>query len=594
MAGTGRENDDPSGDDRRLTALARTGLSPAADDRMERVCRLVARLLDVPVALVSLVDDRRQFFPGAHGLDGDLADARQTPLSQSVCRDVVATQSFVRIDDMANDERYDCHPARHELGVGAYLGVPLVDGSGHVLGSLCAISPDARPWSDDDVALMLDLAVGASADLRARIAMSIANEARIETSAAHERMRVLLQAADALSSTLDPDASVSRMLDAIVPSMARWAAVYLVPTAGTDAQIMVRHSDPSLDSVLLDFAATPRDDEYDPPIVRAIIQGDAPYVSTPASMRPNMPPDLAKILEQLGLGAGLAVPIVAQSGILGALLLVGNADAPPFPMSEIQVAIDLGARAGMAMENARLYKRQREVALTLQRSLLPPLHRIDGIELAAVYRPASSGVEVGGDWYDAVAMPSGAVCLSIGDVTGHSTAATAVMGKLRGALHSRALDGLSPMHMLAKLDRDAPALLDDHLATCLVGCLERTGDQLGFAWSSAGHLPPAVICADGRVEMLEVRNDVLIGVMAAPQRQEHQVVLEAGSRLVFYTDGLVERRDQPLDAGIGQLRTVLGTLDPRLSPAEWCEAIVNAMAPDGSDDVAVLVVVPVA
>ena len=247
----------PSDEERRLAAIGRTGLSNVADDRMERVCRMVARLLEVPVALVSIVDDTRQFFPGAHGLPPELADDRQTPLRQSLCRYVVAAAEPLRIDDLAGDARHGSHPAGPELGIGAYLGVPLVDGAGRVLGSLCAISDEPRTWTDDDTSLLVDLALGVSSDLRARISMSIANEARVETSIAHERLRMLLQASDALASSLDPDIALGGMLDTVVPSLARWAAVYFAPVDDVGPSIVVRHTDSSLDDALKAFVETP-------------------------------------------------------------------------------------------------------------------------------------------------------------------------------------------------------------------------------------------------------------------------------------------------------------------------------------------------
>jgi GAF domain-containing protein len=574
---------------RRLRALARTGLSADADDRMERACRMVARLLDVPVALVSLVDATRQFFPGAHGLLGDLAIERETPLAQSLCKEVVASHRPLRIEDLPRDAHHRGHPAGSALGVGAYLGVPLIDSGGNVLGSLCAISPEARTWSDDDVTMLVDLAIGVSSDLRSRIAMSIANEARVETSAAHERLRTILQAADALASSLEPDVALSRMLDVVVPSMARWAAVYFAPDVDAAARIVVRHADPSLDHALRAFVDTPREDEYDPPAIRAVISGESPFVLTPPALRPGMPADLVRTLEQLGVGPGLVVPVSARTEITGALLVVGETGAPEYSIGEIQVMIDLGARAGMAIENSRLYGRQRDVALTLQRSLLPPLPAIDGMDLAAIYRPASSGVEVGGDWYDAVRLPTNAACLTIGDVTGHSVAATAVMGKLRGVLHSYAADELGPNGMLAKIDRDAAGLLDGLMATCLVACIEFDRDRPHLVWSSAGHLPIVLAEPDGRVEVLDVGTDILVGALPSPARHLHERTLEPGSWLVFYTDGLVERRDQPLDAGLQELVATIASLDLHAPPGDWCEAIVRSMAPDGSDDVAVLV-----
>ncbi|SDF17542.1 Bacteriophytochrome (light-regulated signal transduction histidine kinase) [Blastococcus aurantiacus] len=245
-----------------------------------------------------------------------------------------------------------------------------------------------------------------------------------------------------------------------------------------------------------------------------------------------------------------------------------------------------------------LYARSRSVvraAETLQRSLLTEPVQPDGLELAVRYVPAAREAQVGGDWYDVFGLPDGSTILVIGDVVGHDSQAAATMGQLRGLLRGIAYSGSGgPTEVLTQLDGAIQGLGLGALATVLVGRLERPEGADGatlLRWASAGHLPPLLRSPDGPVRPLDAaRAGLLLGVDPTRPRTEQQVLLEPGSTLLLYTDGLVERRDQVFDDGVDLLAAALGDLRD-LPVDELCDALLARLLPDGAEDDVALVAV---
>ncbi|MBM0260925.1 GAF domain-containing protein, partial [Micromonospora sp. 4G55] len=190
-------------DPARLRALAETGLDAEPDEAFDRFARLVSDLLEVPVALVSLVTGERQFFPGAVGLPEPWAARRQTPLSHSFCQHVVDIEIPMVLPDARLYPRVRNNLAIAELGVVAYAGMPLTDLDGRVLGSLCAIDSKPRAWTADQLRTLADLAAACSSELRLRIALDGAEEARRRVEEAHERLKLLSALSETLTGTLD-------------------------------------------------------------------------------------------------------------------------------------------------------------------------------------------------------------------------------------------------------------------------------------------------------------------------------------------------------------------------------------------------------
>lgn len=225
------------------------------------------------------------------------------------------------------------------------------------------------------------------------------------------------------------------------------------------------------------------------------------------------------------------------------------------------------------------------VVETLQRSLLPQaLPDVEGLRLAARYVPGTAH-RVGGDWYDALLLPDGTLAVAIGDVAGKGLAAAATMGEVRSALRAYALDESDPARVLAKADRLVAR--GNQMVTAVIATLDpRTGR---WRHASAGHPPPLVLHADGRAEFLDHdrRGPLMVYEPAEPAER----VLTAGARVVLYTDGLIERRDEPLDASLERLRAVAADSGAGLDVDRLCDVLL-ATAPTGAarDDVALLVV----
>jgi len=250
------------------------------------------------------------------------------------------------------------------------------------------------------------------------------------------------------------------------------------------------------------------------------------------------------------------------------------------------------SRARQRDAERRTSQLERALSESLQRSLLTPPPKADGLDLAVRYRSALEQVQVGGDWYDAFVLPDGRLTVAVGDVTGHDLDAAAAMGQLRNLLR-----GIShtlrhfPSRVLAGLDDTVYGLGVGTFATVVLADVEREG-PLGrrqVRWSNAGHPPPALIAPDGTVTLLSTRPELLIGVRPNAPRTDHTIVLEPGSSLVLYTDGLVERRGQSLDEGLAELAAAL-VGQQGSSADELCDHLLGAFGPTSEDDVVLAVV----
>jgi serine phosphatase RsbU (regulator of sigma subunit) len=275
------------------------------------------------------------------------------------------------------------------------------------------------------------------------------------------------------------------------------------------------------------------------------------------------------------------------------LSLVRCGDRPPAGPDDVALAVDVGRRGALALDNARLYGRQLRVAETLQHSLLTPPPQPPGLELAVRYRAAVSEDLVGGDWYDAFDLPDGATLLVIGDVTGHGVEAAAAMAQLRSAVRTLAYDSPGgPAGTLDRVDRVLAGLHVGTLATALVARLETAppGEPRLLRWSSAGHLPPLLLAADGGVRLLTTPPERLLGTGDPGDRTDHRATLAPGETLVLVTDGLVEHGRIDIDSGLDRLCGVLGELAGH--PVDLlCDRLLDRiLTGPADDDVAILAV----
>ena len=241
------------------------------------------------------------------------------------------------------------------------------------------------------------------------------------------------------------------------------------------------------------------------------------------------------------------------------------------------------------MARARDHVREHDVAVALQHSLLPlVLVQRRTVSIATRYEAGAEGLDVGGDWYDAVELPDGHIGLAVGDVVGRGLEAAAAMGQLRSAMRALALRGGGPATVLEGLDAFAQATEGTQMATVVYAELDpRTGE---LAYASAGHLPPALVPRDGPARLLEDGRSPLLEVVTDGRERPSATTLMAdGDALVLYTDGLTERRDEPLETGLERMLRALGQASD-LDPDGICDLLLRRVAPPGSrsDDVALL------
>jgi hypothetical protein len=231
---------------------------------------------------------------------------------------------------------------------------------------------------------------------------------------------------------------------------------------------------------------------------------------------------------------------------------------------------------------------ERELSETLQRSLLTAPVQTDRVQLAVRYHPAAEGAQIGGDWYDSFRLPDGRLTVVVGDVTGHDRHAAAAMSQIRNLLR-----GISytlrkpPARVLAALNEAMTGLAVDAFATVVVAQIDPETDEL--RWTNAGHPPPVLLAPDGAVHVLAARPEVMLGTRATPRRANHATVLAPGTAVVFYTDGLIERRGADFDTGLAELtEAVRGCRG--LDAEEICDRLLETFAVGTEDDVVLAVV----
>ncbi|MGQ0678311.1 MAG: SpoIIE family protein phosphatase [Actinomycetota bacterium] len=285
----------------------------------------------------------------------------------------------------------------------------------------------------------------------------------------------------------------------------------------------------------------------------------------------------------------LSVPLCGEDGSnLGMIQLSGKLEGQ-FTGADEALLVQLAQLASLAIEKIRLYEREHSIAETLQRSLLPAsFPEIPGLRVAARYLPGAAGVAVGGDWYDLFALAGGRLGVAVGDVEGRGLAAAATMGQLRVALRAHARETNDPAAVLDRVNQLVEELEATYMATVVFAVVEADLGSLRFC--NAGHSPPLLIQPDGSA-------GYLTGALGAPlglgvERSNDTVHLRPGSVILLYTDGLVDRRDLPIDQG---LTTLLETVREHRSQhrclESLCDAVLKQLLCDGpSDDVALLVI----
>lgn len=291
---------------------------------------------------------------------------------------------------------------------------------------------------------------------------------------------------------------------------------------------------------------------------------------------------LNPILLQKGIRSLVGVPLMVNGGVIG-VMHVGTLQDRVFTTDDaalLQLAAD---RAALAVQSLR-FREDRAAAVALQRSLMPSeLPTVPGVEIAARYVPGDG--RIGGDWYDVFPLPWGELGVVIGDVAGSGLEGAVIMGRMRSALRSYALESADPADVLRRLDQKMQYFEGEVMATVAYAVLDPVSGRLRI--SSAGHFPPVVAAPGQRGVLADIAVDAPIGVADASRRQDTILALTPGATLCFFTDGLIERRNKSLDDYIVRLCETT-TSQP---PESVCVSVMGALvgSEHSGDDIALLV-----
>jgi predicted NBD/HSP70 family sugar kinase/serine phosphatase RsbU (regulator of sigma subunit)/anti-sigma regulatory factor (Ser/Thr protein kinase) len=333
------------------------------------------------------------------------------------------------------------------------------------------------------------------------------------------------------------------------------------------------------------------------PLTRGMTEGAAILerdLSAAGDWRAVDPERTQKILDY-GMHSMISVPLQARGIVLGVANFWRAQTPEAFEQEDVSFSEELAARAAICIDNARRYTHEHATAVTLQRSLLPRgLPQQDALEVAFRYLPAEAGV--GGDWFDVIPLPGARIALVVGDVVGHGLHAAATMGRLRMAVHNFSALDLAPDELLthldelvARVDHDETSGGDQGItgATCLYAIYDPVPGRVAVA--RAGHIGPAVVHPDGFVAFPEVPGSPPLGLGGSLPVETAELEVPEDSRLVLFTDGLVEDRHRDIDTGLAQLRQALDDARGQ-DPEQICRTAFDALRPSSpDDDIALLV-----
>jgi serine phosphatase RsbU (regulator of sigma subunit)/anti-sigma regulatory factor (Ser/Thr protein kinase) len=405
---------------------------------------------------------------------------------------------------------------------------------------------------------------------------------------------------------LDIDQMAPELINIVVPQFCNSAGLVVLeslvgndefPTQAPDGSHQVRRlavahddGDPGWDAAfpIGEILHYPPDTPYTrcmdsgQPVRELVTAQEASRIATSWRRKP-----VARLLSGVSL---LLLPLIARDTMLGFFVCIRQVGYRRFDAYDTEIGMEFASRAAIFIDNARRYSRERATALTLQRSLLPTgLSAPSSVEVRHRYLPGSELIEVGGDWYESIALPGARVALVIGDVAGHGVRAAVTMGRLRTAIHTLAMLELPPAETLQQLDELMQVLgvREPHFATCVYAIFDAVAGTCEVA--SAGHLPPLLVRPDGSNELLDVSPAPPLGVGTGPI-PSRTLDIEDGSLLVLYTDGLVEKRTRDIDEGLALLREIFGPGSTDRPLEDLCKATLAGVYADHQrDDIAVLI-----
>lgn len=574
---------------RRLARLHEVTASLATASSFDEIVAIVARqsaeTLGAKLSALCVLEDDDLRVVGFHGIQQPETVQRWTtfPLAAELpaCE---AVRGNVPVIAYSREEVATRWPllSGEVLAEGSLACVPIAVGDVR-LGALSLSFPVEHVIDDAEIGLLAS--IGAQCGLAWERARLIADER-----AAHQRSAFISDATALLTSSLEPVETIHHLVSLVVPALADWAVVYIADQQGVVSAATAAHRDPAIGQWMVDMqVGRPLDVDSPGGMGEVLRSGNSlRYERVPDELRERTTRGISDpaLVAALAPRSALTVPLIASGEVIGAIALARTTDEEAYTAHDQLLVEDIATRAAVAVDHSNQFRRERDAALTLQRSLLPQrLPRLDGVTFAWRYLPGAAGTFIGGDWYDVIPLDGGRVALVIGDVMGRGLRAAAVMGQLRATARAHASSELSPSEILARLDVAVGRLEQDQITTAVFAVLEPATRSLTVA--SAGHLPPLVTTRDDAY-FLDVEPGPPLGAGGSGHPELHLQLPEPATLLLF-TDGLVEDRNLPVDVGLEKLRAaaVAATGAEKL-----CDLALVALGRDAEhdDDTAMLAV----
>jgi GAF domain-containing protein len=414
-----------------------------------------------------------------------------------------------------------------------------------------------------------------------------------DAAALRERqLRFLADASFELGRSLDYRTTLRRVAELVVPDLADWCSVQILD-AGQLVTLAVAHTDPEKVAWAWELQKRfppPQDSPTGAPAVaRTGVSELYRDITEDLLVAGARDAEELELLHELRMRSAIVVPLTAHGRTLGVVTLIRTEHGGArFGPADLAVAEDLGRRAGLAIDNAHLHSETRDVALQLQHAVLPDLPPSPpGWRLAARYEPGGRA-EVGGDFFDAVALPDDRLAIVVGDVMGHGLPAAAAMAQVRAAIRGFVTIDPAPGRVIDRLQTMFAQLQITRLVSIIYGVADRR--SLSVELVNAGAMPPLLVSPDGAVDYLRLPAGTVLGTDPEPATPA-RIPLEPNATLLLYTDGLVERRGHIIDEGLEQLRHSAGR---HLTHADLDEGLLDLVArfrdPNGHDDVTALAI----
>jgi len=577
-------SDDPSA--RRLQQLAHvTALLAAADSIdavVDAVTNRVPDAIGAAVATLMLVDGDQLVLVGASGVQEGIEErfaawgiADHNPASEAV-RD---GSPVILSADSDIEARYPVLAGTVPAGR-SLVCLPLNEGKSR-LGALGLTFEQG--WTPGAIELdFLTTFADVCAQSVRRIRATLASEERAFY------LSFLSDASIELASSLDYRQTLSRVAQLAVPAIADWCAVSILGDDELDT-VAVAHIDPEKVAWAWELQArypTNIDDPTGAPaVVRSGVSEIHRQITDEHLIAGARDAEHLRLARELDVRSAMIVPLRARGRALGAITMLRTVSGRPYEATDLAVAEDLGRRAGVAIDNARLHSLSEDVSRQLQRAVLPgQLQAIEGCEIATYYN-AGGTAEVGGDFYDAIALEDGRMAVFIGDVMGHGLAAAASMAQMRAAIRAYVVTDPTPQVVVTKLDNMAARYAMNQLVTLVYGLVDLERGE--FELVNAGHYPPLLVSSDGTTHFAQTTPEPPIGTRDVT-RTSSIWMLNHGDTVLLYTDGLVERRDEVIDVGLDRLLVAAHVMGSEMLGAGLAEMLAQLDDKTGDDDVTAL------